>query len=566
LWALFYKPEKPQGKGAYEMSASTPTSATTSRIGRTLRRRGKVPETTYSGDPINDVQKGLPKSIRSLCPECFKVIDARLFEEDGKVYIDKTCPEHGYVKDVYWSDAEIYLKAEKWSFSDGRGLRNPKIRNGVRCPDQCGLCNRHTSHTGLGNIDLTNRCDLTCPICFANSNVSGYIYEPSYEEVVQMLKDFREEKPVSGRMVQFSGGEPTLYPRFLDVLRAAKEMEFSHIQAASNGIKLSDPKFAEECAKAGLHTVYLQFDGISDEVYRKTRGRPLFAIKEKAIESIRRSGMKIVFVPTVVKGFNDHEVGKILQYSIDNIDVISGISFQPVAFTGRISREEREAKRYTLTDLAWDIEKQTGMAKARRDWYPTCCIVPFTRFVSALKGEETVHLTCHPHCSLATYLFISPDKKEIVAAPEFVDVEAMFLDLEKFAQTVPKARFQSFARMKAFNSIRKHFREDKAPSGLTFATFATTLQGLMDKRIGRVNDENEKTYKTLLLGGMHFMDVYNYDVDRVRRCVVHYGTPDGRIYPFCTYNAGPTFRDRVEKKYSKTLEEWRRTGGAAASP
>ncbi len=552
------------------MCAATPTRTPVSRIVRRLGRKRVAPETTYCGAPINDVQKGLPKSIRSLCPECMKIIDARLFEEDGKVFIEKTCPEHGYVRDLYWSDVKIYLKAEKWAFSDGRGLLNPSVRNATRCPDQCGLCNRHTSHTGLGNIDLTNRCDLTCPICFANSNVSGFVYEPSYDEVVEMLKSFRSEEPVSGRMIQFSGGEPTLHPRFLDILRTAREMGFSHIQIASNGINLSDPKFAQECYKAGLHTVYLQFDGTSDEAYKRTRGKALFAVKERAIESIRRSGMKIVFVPTIVKGFNDGEVGKILRYSIDNIDVVSGISYQPVSFTGRISRKEREDKRFTLPDLAWAVEEQTGLAKARRDWYPTSCIVPFTRFVSALTGEETVHLTCHPHCSLATYLFVSPDSKEAVAAPEFIDVESMFLDLDRFSYTVPKARFQSFARMKAFNSIKKHFREDKAPKGLTFATFLTTLQGLMDKSIGRVSDDSTKasdgkTYKTLLLGGMHFMDAYNYDVDRARRCVVHYAAPNGRLYPFCTYNAGPTFRNRVEKNNSKTLGERRKAGGAGGA-
>jgi uncharacterized radical SAM superfamily Fe-S cluster-containing enzyme len=543
------------------MFASTPTRTPVSRIVRRFGRKQVAPETTYSGDPINDVQKGLPKSIRSLCPECTKIIEARLFEEDGRVYIEKTCTEHGHVRDLYWSDAEIYLKAEKWAFSDGRGLQNPEVQNATRCPDQCGLCNRHTSHTGLGNIDLTNRCELTCPICFANANVSDFVYEPSYDEVIEMLKGFRNEEPVSGRMIQFSGGEPTLHPRFLDIVRAARQMAFSHIQIASNGINLSDHKFAEECAAAGLHTVYLQFDGTNDEVYRKTRGKDLFALKERAIESIRRSGIKIVFVPTVIKGLNDGEVGKILQYSIDNIDVVSGISYQPVAFTGRISRKEREEKRFTLPDLAWAVEEQTGLAKARRDWYPTSCIVTFTRFVSALTGEDTVNLTCHPHCSLATYLFVSPDTKEAVAAPEFIDVESMFLDLDKFAHTVPKARLQSFARMKAFSSIKKHFREDKAPKGLTFDTFLATLQGLMDKKIGRDSNDCNNTYKTLLLGGMHFMDAYNYDVDRARRCVVHYAAPDGKLYPFCTYNAGPTFRNTVETNNSKTLEEWKGAGG-----
>jgi len=540
------------------MSGSSPIHAPQAEIAQESGHRSAALETTFCGSPINDLAKGLPKDLRSLCPECSKVIDARLFEEGGKVYIEKTCPEHGYVKDLYWSDAEIYLKAEKWAFSDGQGLLNPRVHTDSGCPEKCGLCVRHTSHTGLGNIDLTNRCDLVCPICFANANVSGYVYEPSYEEVVQMLKVFRTEQPVAGRMIQFSGGEPTLHPRFLDIVRAAKRLGFVHVQIASNGINLSDNKFAEECGRAGLHTIYLQFDGLTDDVYRKTRGRDLFAVKEKAIESIRRTGMKIVFVPTIVKGFNDDQVGDILRYAIDNTDVVSGISYQPVVFTGRISYKEREQKRFTLTDLAWAVEEQTGLARARKDWYPTSCISPFTRFVSALRGEETVHLTCHPHCSLATYLFISPDKKEIVAAPEFIDVESMLLDLDKFARTVPKSRFKSFARMKAFTSIKKHFREDKAPKGLTFTSFLMTLQGLMDKRIGRSHDGKERTYKTLLVAGMHFMDAYNYDVDRARRCVVHYAAPNGFLYPFCTYNSGPTFRNMIESKFSQPLDEWKK--------
>lgn len=511
---------------------------------------------TYCGSPTNDVKKGLPKTIRSLCPECMQVIDARLFDQNGRVMMEKTCPTHGHVTDLYWSDTELYLKAEKWSFSDGNGLLNPRVLNATTaCPTECGLCNRHTSHTGLGNIDLTNRCDLVCPICFANANVSGYVYEPSYEEVVDMLKSFRSEQPVAGRMVQFSGGEPTLHPRFLDIVRAARKLGFSHIQIASNGINLGDPKFAEECGKAGLHTIYLQFDGLSDEIYTKTRGKPLWAMKERAIESIRRSGMKLVFVPTIVKGFNDQEVGKILNYALANMDVVSGISYQPVVFTGRISYKEREARRFTLPDLAWAVENQTGLAKARRDWYPTGVITPFTRFVAAVRGEETIHLTCHPHCSLATYLFVSADGEEVVPAPEFLDVEGMFLDLEKFSHSVPKSRFVSFARVRAFNSIKKHFREDKAPKGLTFPVFLTTLQGLMDKRVGRGKLAAPKTYKTLLIAGMHFMDAYNYDVDRVRRCVVHYSAPDGRLYPFCTYNSGPTFRAAIEKKYSIAAKE-----------
>src|SRR5512143_370839 len=218
---------------------------------------------TYSGVPTDNITKGLPKHVESICPDpgCGQVIMARLFAEDGKVYMDKTCPQHGYYKDLYWSDVELYHKAESWEFGDGKGLSNPNTHREV-CPRDCGICQSHTSHTALGNIDLTNRCNLTCPICFANANVTGKLYEPSKEQVMDMLRLYRNEQPVAGRLVQFSGGEPTIHPDFLEILRGARDMGFSHIQVASNGIKFADPDFTMRAAEAGLHTIYLQFDGV----------------------------------------------------------------------------------------------------------------------------------------------------------------------------------------------------------------------------------------------------------------------------------------------------------------
>src|SRR5579862_9142916 len=122
---------------------------------------------------------------QSICPECLQVIDARQFEEKGAVYMEKTCCAHG-------------------EFGDNRGLENPAVTNAARCPDDCGLCSMHTSHTVLSNVDLTNRCNLTCPVCFANANASGYIYEPGFEQVRGMLQALRNERPVAGRIVQFS--------------------------------------------------------------------------------------------------------------------------------------------------------------------------------------------------------------------------------------------------------------------------------------------------------------------------------------------------------------------------
>jgi len=513
--------------------------------------------TTHSGTEIKPMGKGLPKYTKSICPECTEVIEARLFEEEGKVFMEKTCADHGFFKDIVWSHAKLYHKAEEWFFGEGKGLSNPMVTDATRCPEQCGLCNQHVSHTGLANIDLTNRCDLTCPVCFANANVQGYVYEPSLDEIKGMLKTLRDEKPINCRVVQFSGGEPTIHPDFLGAVSAARDMGFSHIQIASNGLSFCDPDFAMQSKEAGLHTIYLQFDGTTRETYLKTRGEDLLDSKLKAMENIHKAEMKIVFVPTIIRGVNDHEVGNIVRCAIENIHVLSGISFQPVAFTGRISAKERMAKRYTLTDLAYDVEKQTGLAEAEKDWYPLSCVSPFSKFVGALRGDEMVVLSCHPHCSLGTYFFVDQNKNA-VPAPRFLDVERMFTEMNHLADKTKKARFKTFNKIKAFNMVHKSFKPDGAPEGLTTKKFLQTLNGMLDKEKGRGEMDGTYTYKTLLVAGMHFMDVYNYDVSRVQRCVIHYSTPGGKLYPFCTYNAGKTFREQVEKKYSVPMETWKK--------
>ncbi len=508
------------------------------------------PETTYKGSPIPVAPKGLPKSTRSLCPDCGQLIDARIFEDAGKVVMEKHCSNHGDFRDIVYSDARLYLKMEEWSFGDNRGLENPAVANATRCPDDCGLCNLHTSHTGLANVDLTNRCNLTCPVCFANANVQGYLYEPDFETVRKMLQALRDERPVACRIVQFSGGEPTMYPRFLDVLRLAREMGFSHTQAATNGIKFADLEFAEQCKEAGLHTLYLQFDGVCDEVYRRTRGESLWDLKLKCIENVKKAGLKIVYVPTIVKGINDHQIGDIIRLALEYIECSSGISFQPVAFTGRIARHELERKRFTLSDFAHAVKEQTGIADPYEDWFPLSCVTPFSKLISALRGDETTTLSCHPHCSLGTYLFVDQNR-HAVPVTQFVEVGPMLQEMDILARKAGKRRIQFFTRLEAWNNLRRFFHEDKAPAGLTFNKFLQTLQGMTDKKYGRgASEEQGFTYRTLMLAGMHFMDSYNYDVERVKRCVIHYAAPNGRIYPFCAYNSGPVYRERIEKEFS----------------
>jgi hypothetical protein len=492
----------------------------------------------------------LPKTTQSVCPECLQLIEARLFEENGAVYMQKSCARHGEFRDKIYSDVKLYLKMEEFEFGDNRGLENPQIPDATRCPEDCGLCSLHTSHTVLSNLDLTNRCNLTCPVCFANANTAGYLYEPSFEQVRGMLKTLREQRPVPNRVIQFSGGEPTIYPRFHDVLRTATEMGFTHIQCATNGIEFSDPEFARKCREAGLHTLYLQFDGVSDEVYLRMRGQRLLEKKLACIENCRQAGLKIIFVPTIVRGVNDHQIGDMIRLAIDNVDCVSGFSFQPVCFTGRINRRELESKRFTQSDLAHAVADQTGLTDKYEDWFPLSCISPFSKLLSNLQNYQRPNLTSHPHCAMGTYLYVHPATKTAIPITRFFDMPAMLRDIDLLARQAQGARFKMFTKINTWQKLRRHFKRQFAPPGLTFERFLQTLQGMTDHEYGRGNGDGTFTYKTLLVAGMHFMDSYNYDFARVKRCVIHYAAPNGLVYPFCIYNSGPCVREKIERDFS----------------
>ncbi|NYT12325.1 MAG: radical SAM protein [Methanomassiliicoccales archaeon] len=504
------------------------------------------------------LKKGLPKQTESLCPECGKIITATIFEKDGKVLMEKECPDHGKITDVYWSDVDLYLKAESLAF-DGVGVSNPLIPDAKVCPDDCGLCQLHLSHTSLANLDLTNRCNMKCPICFANANAAGYVYEPSYDEVVQMMQTLRDERPVPCTAIQFAGGEPTIYPRFFDVIKKAKEMGFAQVQVATNGVKLAnDPDFARKCAEAGLNTIYLQFDGLREDIYVAARGKPMLETKLKAIENVKALAKppSIVLVPTIVKGINDDQVGPILEFAIKNSDVIRGINYQPVAFTGRISKEQREKERYTLTDLVHDVNDQTGYTN-NDDWFPVPVVAPISTFVSALLEEEKVTFTAHPHCGLATYLFVQNGR--VIPITRFIDAEKLLDGLLELTKEMEGGKSKTLSKLKAFSILKKSIIKENLPEGLSMTRFLKTMQTVFsdDTKEGL----SEFSWNMMFVGGMHFQDGYNYDIERVKRCVIHYVTPDNSIIPFCAYNGGPTYRTRIEKKYSVPIEDWRKTKG-----
>jgi uncharacterized radical SAM superfamily Fe-S cluster-containing enzyme len=506
--------------------------------------------------------RSLPLATQSLCPICLAVLDATIYECEEQVYMEKFCPVHGFCNELISTDARFFSLTLERNLAKSRKVTNPLKGEQDSCPNGCGICRDHRSAPVMMNIDLTNRCNLNCPICFANANARGKLLELSIEQVSEMLDTacaVHEAKPIC---LQYTGGEPTVHPNFIQALAEARKRDFAQVQVATNGLRFaSNEEFAARASEAGLNTVYLQFDGLDDRIYRKNRGRDLVEVKIQAIDNLYKADIRTILVPTIVKGTNDDQIGEILKFALDNIDKVAGISWQPVAFTGRIDYEQRLEQRFTLADLAREIESQTGLVDMYRDWYPFGFIDPFNKLIEAISGEMQITMSCSPMCGVATYLIVNTQTGRALPVPAFVDVDPL---MEKIATITEQLKHQRFFRkisiMQKLKELRGYYHAERGPAGWKFDTFVDFMMDFADfrKRFPS-NSSRQKTigntpYRALLLASMHFQDVYNYQLDRVRNCVVHYVAPDGRIYPFCTYNCGPCHRNRVEQTFAVPLK------------
>ena len=443
-------------------------------------------------------------ATKSICPVCHRVIDARLYEEGGAVYIAKNCPEHGHFKDLYWSDYQLYRRFEAQDIRIRNvNAVNAKSEPNANCPFACGLCQSHESPTVLGIIDVTNRCNLRCPVCFAGSN--GYGKDPTADEIKAIIDNFATNTNAAG--IQFSGGEPTLRADLPELIAYARQ-RFEHVEVDTNGIKMAQSaEYCREIESAGTSVIYLQFDGVTDLPYEKLRGRKLLAIKKKAIENHRKAGPKpaIVLVPTLVKGVNDDQIGAIIKFAIENRDIIRGVNFQPVSFCGRTPY--RASERITVSDVLRAIEEQTGFIH-KNDFFPPSLMSMLLTSI----GKSGVG--CHFACGAFSYLVFLDDKRE--PKPEPI---TRYVDMERLA-----AIYKERGKISLIAALRNIRLE------LLKKLFVSVIKS------HDYHDLSALHFKLLFIGTMHFMDSYNFDLGRLRRCVIHYGLPDGRIVPFCSYN------------------------------
>ena len=524
------------------------------------------------------------RKTQSVCPECLQKIPAELIEKAGEIWMEKTCPDHGFFKDKISSSAKYYKWTHygtgDWNFEKNGDANPPDIpcSDPRGCPYNCGLCTEHLSTCSLALIDLTNRCNFNCNFCYANVQKAGYWIEPSLEEIERIMDHFRN-KPIPAVSIMFAGGEPTVRKDFPEICKMAKDKGFKEVIAATNGYGFQKKKGGLEWTKKvyemGLDTLYLQFDGINNTTYEKTRGiKNLMDYKMRVIENCREAGLSSInLVATIVNGVNDKEIGNIIQFCIDNIDVVRGITFQPVSLCGRIAAEELQELRITNADVIKEIEKQTaGKINIETAWYPLTSIVEFGRIIAYLADVDAVEFTCHPDCGFATYMVIDPTTNEMVPITDYLDPLEIIDFSNKFWK---KIKNKEQKPIEFFSNFLGDFGKT-LDKGLEFLDKtqlkARFLLGILQyiKKPGKLmemfsrvllNGDWESissfTHGTLLISSMHFQDAYNMDIERTKRCIVHFGVamPDGSVreIPFCTMNT--LHRADIEKQISKKLTE-----------
>ena len=472
------------------------------------------------------------KDTRSICPECHNVLPARIFERDQMVMMRKSCPIHGDYEDVYWSDLDQWNRVRRYS-TVGDGLENPRTTTSRGCPYDCGICPNHKSQTVLSIIDVTNRCNLKCPICFANASAAGYVYQPSFEEICRMIDNLAANKPVSVKALQLSGGEPTLRDDLPEIAKYAHNVGIDHIEVNTNGIRIAnDPSFLDKLLESEVSSFYLQFDGITNEPYKVTRGLELLPTKLKALDNLRVRGHdSAILVVTLVRGVNDNQLGGIINFAAKNHDIVRCVNVQPVSITGRIDRDKLADYRITIPDFMRLVEEQTDGQLKRDDFYPVPTVVPFARAVGALKGKRYPEFTMHEHCGMATFVFV--DDGKLVPITRYANVDGFMKAMNEVAELALAGR-KVRASLKMMESMRH----------LKVKVLGPLITGVVKE--GSYEALGNLMRRIVMVGAMHFMDGYNFDLERVERCGIHYAIPDGRIIPFCTMNT--LHRAQIERQ------------------
>jgi 7,8-dihydro-6-hydroxymethylpterin dimethyltransferase len=536
---------------------------------------------------------GWPRETDSLCPKCvpeirkrivdgevdYKIllnepvgeIKANIIERDGQILMVKDCPKHGHFEDTMSIDPAFSKHLE--DVFPGRDIRAHNDET---------LHNHGTSTIKHGRgsvltIDLTNRCNMMCDPCFMDANQVGFVHELSWEDVKTLLDNAISIKPRRQMSVQFSGGEPTLSPHFLEAVRYARKVGYNSVQAATNGIEFAkSPEFCKQAAEAGLRYAYLQFDGIGNAANSHRAVGNLFDVKLRAIENLWKAGVDIVPVITILNGINNEQVGHVVQFALDNPKKIPFLSFQPVSFTGRdeaITEERRKAQRYTLSHLAHDVKTQTGIGEPTRDWFPISFMSTFSDFADLVHGPSAdwgqLSCGCHPNCGIGMAVMCDKETKEHVPVTAFLNADQLAKDIAR-VNDAARGRFLSVAGVTL--ALLRNYNPFNAPTHFRLTDLIAKFDKCFgmskkaqsgeygkvtgDRTIADIEKRRADRWNFLFIAGMWFQDLFNYDFRRTEQCIIPYATQEGEI-SFCAYNTGVGWRNIIEKMHmTASLTKW----------
>ena len=532
---------------------------------------------------------GWPRVTDSLCPKCVKEarkriiedgedpwkviqekpgeIKATIIERNNEIWMIKDCPIHGHIEDMMAMDAKFLEHIE--AMYPGRDIDAHNDEH----------VHHHASSTikyGRGSvltIDLTNRCNMMCDPCFMDANQVGFVHELSWEDVTEVLDNAIQVKPRRQMSVQFSGGEPTLSPYFIDAVRYARKVGYNSVQAATNGIEFAKSKeFCRKAAEAGLRYVYLQFDGIGNAANSHRQVGNLFDVKLKAIDNLHEAGVEIVLVTTLVNTVNNDEVGPVVRFALDNPKKIGFIAFQPVSFTGRdedITDDRRLRQRYTLSHMAHDVQKQVGITDPHRDWFPISLFSAFADFADMAHGPDRewgqMSCGCHPNCGVGAAVMVDKETKEMKPISSFLNIPSLIKDMRKITDA---ARGKKFSMVMMALALLKNYNSLGSPTHFKLSDLLQKFDktfGLSGKDYGKSSPERtiddvmkrrKDRWNFLFIAGMWFQDLFNYDFRRTEMCIIPYGTQEGEI-SFCAYNTGIGWRNIIENMHQNaTVAKW----------
>lgn len=438
--------------------------------------------------------KSIIAQTESLCPICLEKIPARRFIDGNNVYLEKTCPQHGNFQSLLWRGAQSYLL---WSDYGQPATPPVQFQSEVQlgCPLDCGLCPEHEADSCTVVVEVTHRCNLNCKICFASANEDDFL-DPDMAGIERMFDSIVASR--ANPSVQISGGEPTQRDDLPAIITLGKHKGFRHIQINTNGVRIAQDKaYLQKLVEAGTDLIYLQFDGVCDCTYRRIRSAEhLFDVKRRAVENCAEAGIGVILVPTIVRDVNLSKVGDIVRFAKEWVPIVKGVHFQPASFFGRFPQPPADEERTTLPDVIDELVAQMNGEMKVDHFLPR-------------RSEDS-------HCSFSSIFVLKEDGR----------LEGRTSINWNVGDSAEGSKLTPPEKARQFFDKRWRYANPQAEGS------ACSCKQGMDTWLGKRLWESQHS---LTITGMPFQDVWNIDLQRLKRCCVHVITLDGRFIPLCAF-------------------------------